>query len=98
MVEEIKECVPEVQIQEGQLVRSPDSRGLQHEETYMFQFGPFRKKWTVKPRVVDSKFALHPTVIERLKAPAVPQVGEVKLYRPSQLADHPSAKAYFKES
>lgn len=98
MVEEVRECVPEVQIQEGQLMRSPDPRGLQHEETYMFEFGPFRKKWTVKPRVVDSKFALHPTVIERLKAPAVPQVGEVKLYRPSQLADHPSAKAYFKES
>jgi hypothetical protein len=93
MVRELKDCVPEVR-----LVRYPDPYALQHEETFMFAIGPFRKKWAVKPRVVDNKFALHPTVIERLKATAVPQVGDVKPYRPSQLAEHPAALEFFAKS
>ena len=34
MVSELKECVPDVQINEDILVRSPDPTALQHEETF----------------------------------------------------------------
>ena len=95
MVEEIRECVPEVQIRDELLVRSPDPCALQHEETYMFAFGPIRKRWKVGPRTVDAKFPLHPSVLERLTAPTVPQLGDVKPYRPQQLAEHPAAKDFF---
>ena len=96
MVDELKECVPNVQIRKELLIRSPDPLALQHEETYMFKFGPFWKKWKTRPRTVDSHIALHPSVLVRLAAPAVPQLGEVKPYRPPQLANHPAAKKYYR--
>ena len=95
MVKELQECVPEVQINEDMLVRSPDPKALQHEETYMFKMGPIKILWASKPRVVDPMFALHPSVLERLDEDAVSHLGEVKPYRPEQLKDHPEAKKYF---
>lgn len=95
MVSELKECVPAIKINESMLVRSPDAKALQHEETYMFDLGFIKKRWAVKPRIVDSKFAIHSSVIDRLKADQVPQLGDVKPYRPAQLKDHPEAKDYF---
>ncbi len=95
MVNELKECVPEVQINENLLMRSGDSVALQHEETYIFEFGPFKKRWKVKPRLVDNKFPLHPSVLKRLKADKVPQLDVVKAYRPKQLKDHPQAKKFY---
>lgn len=95
MIKELQECVPELQINEEMLVRSPDPKGLQHEETYMFKFGPFQKRWSVKPRMVDPDFPLHPSVFERMDAEMVPQLGEMKTYRPVQLRDHLLAKKYF---
>ena len=97
MVSELKECVPDVQINEDILVRSPDPTALQHEETFMFELGPFYRKWPTKPRIVDPNFKLHPTVLERLKEESVPQLGEVKPYRPEQLKDHPQSAKYFKD-
>lgn len=96
MVEELRECVPNIRIRDDVLVRSPDHCGLQHEESYMFEYGPLKKKWKVKPREVEDKFPLHPSVVERLKATAVPQVGDVKPYRPAQLKNHPAVKNYYK--
>lgn len=91
MVEELKECVPSIQINESRLVRSPDPAGLQHKEIYMFNFGYFRKRWKTKPRILKSNFILHPSVYERLKLKNVPQLGEVKPYRPIQLEEHKEA-------
>lgn len=96
MISEIKECVPGIKINEDKLVRSGDPRALQHEETYMFNLGPIKRRWPTQPRIVDAKFELHPSVIERLKAEQVPQLGEVKPYRPQQLKDHPQAKDHYK--
>ncbi|MBL1404718.1 MAG: DUF2235 domain-containing protein [Rhizobiales bacterium] len=96
MVEELKECVPDIQINESILVRSPDPAGLQHKEIYMFNFGIIWKKWKVKPRVLNPNFILHPSVYDRLKESFVPQLGEVKPYRPVQLEKHDKAKKYFK--
>ncbi|WP_317054342.1 DUF2235 domain-containing protein [Roseovarius rhodophyticola] len=96
MVTELQECVPEIQINEDMLVRSPDPTAMQHEETYMFKFGPIKKKWPSKPRIVEPIFKLHPSVLERLKAQAVSHVGEMKPYRPEQIKDHPQAKKFYK--
>ena len=98
MIDELKECMPKVQINENMLVQSPDPGALQHEETYMFEFGPIKKLWKVKPRKVDTIFSLHPSVLERLSVEMVQQVGEVKQYRPDQLKEHPQAKEFYSSS
>jgi uncharacterized protein (DUF2235 family) len=95
MVDELKECAPEVKIREELLVRSPDPLGLQHQENFIFEFGPFKKKWKIGHREIHSKFGLHPSVVLRLAANAVPQDGEIKPYRPHQLKDHPMACSYY---
>ncbi len=95
MIEELIDCVPDIKINQEMLVRSPDPLGLQHEETHMFKLGPINVRWKVKPRKVDAFFNLHSSVHERLKADLVPQVDEVKQYRPAQLKDHPQANKYF---
>ncbi|MFA8440335.1 phospholipase effector Tle1 domain-containing protein [Yoonia sp.] len=97
MVDEFRECVPDVQINDDMLHIMPDPKGMQHEETYMFAFGPFKRRWPVKPREVVSFFELHPSVKERLDAELVSHVGEMRPYRPKGLKDHPKAKGYFDE-
>ena len=97
MVQELRECVPEILINDDQLVTSPDPKGMQHEETFMFKFGPFQKRWPTKPRMVNPDFPLHPTVLERLKADTVSHLGEMKPYRPEQLKDHLEARRFYEE-
>ena len=96
MLEELQECIPEVQINSNMLHLSPDPKGMQHEETYLFAYGPVKRKWPVHPRIVDAQFSLHPTVLERLQAGPVSHVGDMRAYRPEQLKDHPSATTFFK--
>lgn len=95
MLEELKECVPEVLVNSDKLYMAPDPTGMQHDETYMFDLGPIKKRWPSKPRTVDAGFALHPSVLVRLKADAVSHLGEMQPYRPKQLSDHPDAKELF---
>lgn len=95
MVCELKKCVPEIEINESMLVRNPDPLGLHHQEASMMTIGKFSIPWKIKPREVESEFRLHPTVLERLSANHVPHPTETKLYRPSQLANHPQAKDFY---
>lgn len=94
MVDELRQCVPEVQILEDKLVTSPDALSLQHDEQFMFSIGPFRKEWRRKTREVKVG-TLHETVLQRMRADAVPQMEEVKPYRPKALIDHPATKKYY---
>lgn len=96
MVEELKECIPNIRINKSMLVCSPDPEGLQHEETYMFDFGFIKKRWEVEPRIVDANYPLHPSVLKRLKYKNVPQLGDIMPYRPEQLKYHDKAKKYYK--
>lgn len=95
MIEELRECVPTIQINEEVLHRFPDAQGLQHREDEFFKFGWLVIPWRKKPRMVEAIFPLHPSVLERLGAGPVPQVGEIKPYRPSQLEGHQLTKKYF---
>jgi len=97
MVDELRECVPDVLINSDKLFLAPDPKGMQHEETYIFELGPFKKRWPSKPRMVDPNATLHPSVLERLNAGAVSHLGELHPYRPKQLSDHLEAKAFFQE-
>ena len=95
MVDELSECVPSIQINGNALNRAPDPRGLQHREDFMFAFGPIKIGWKKGIREVGDIFPLHPSVNERLMAGAVPQSGDVKPYRPSQLKHRETLKEFF---
>lgn len=97
MVEELRECVPSIRINDHMLNRSPDPLGLQHSEDAMVALGPIRIPWKKKVREVGDDFPLHPSVEERLRASAVAQSGTVKRYRPEQLRSRASLKSYYDE-
>ena len=104
MVEELKVAMGDaVTVLEDRLVTSPDPLGLQHSErTGMLNSQPSwlrivtrrRLVWTHATRDIHSQAQLHPTVLERLAAPHVPQMGEVKAYRPESLREHQQAQPY----
>lgn len=95
MLEELNECVPEVQINDEMLYLYPDPMGMQHEETFMFKYGPFKRRWPSEPREIHPGFPLHPSVLDRLGTERVSHVGEMRPYRPEQLRDHPGAKDFY---
>ncbi len=77
MIEELRNCVPEIQISD-QLYIYSDPLGLQHRETYLPGLKWLKIKWPAQIRYVDENFALHSSVITRLNADRVPQIGEVR--------------------
>jgi hypothetical protein len=95
MIEELMECVPDIQINANVLHVMPDAKGMQHEEIYMFNLGTLRKKWPSKPREISSAFPLHPTVIERMETELVSHLGDMRPYRPKQLKEHREANKFF---
>lgn len=95
MVDELRCCVPSVKVQRELLVTTPDPLGLQHEELLMFEKLGIKRKWRQTPRLVEPQFKLHPSVVERLQAPAVPHPSSMCCYRPVQLKDHPGAASFF---
>lgn len=97
MVDELKECVPSIRINENFLNRAPDPCGLQHREDAMVEVGPFRISWKKGIREVGDDFPLHPSVHERMRAKAVAQCAAVKPYRPAQLKARNDLKRYYEE-
>src|SRR3546814_21066570 len=95
MVGELKACIPSIQVQKEFLVTTPDPLGLQHDEVWMMKRWFFRKRWKRLPRLVESEFSLHPTVVERLKASAVLVPECSRRYRLPHLAGHPTETSYF---
>jgi hypothetical protein len=95
MLEELKECVPGIRINNDMLFVYPDPLGMQHEEKFMFSYGPFKRLWPSKPREINSGFPLHRSVLDRLGAEKVSHLGELRQYRPVQLRDHPEAREFY---
>jgi hypothetical protein len=86
------------------LVTTPDPLGLQHSErTAVLDSQPHwlrvltadRLTWRKAVREINPKAPLHSSVNERLAAAQVPQMGEIKPYRPESLRNHQDAKPYF---
>ena len=95
MVDELKECLSSVCVRDDMLCVTPDPRGLQHDEVWMVGSRIFRLRYARKPRIVDNQIPLHPTMLKRLKAQAVPKAGEMMPCRAVQLAGHPEARQFY---
>ena len=95
MVDELRECVPSIKINENYLNRAPDPLGLQHREDAIVRLGPISIPWKKGTREVGDDFPLHPSVQERMQATAVAQFGEVKPYRPQQLSKRCDLKRFY---
>lgn len=93
MVEELRDCVPTVLINENEIQMFGDYRGLQHEERWMVK--ALRLQWKRKPRYVFEDGELHSSVYDRFNAGPVPIVDEFKPYRPEQLRQHNKLKELF---
>lgn len=105
MVDEVKAAVPEIQIRGDLVATFPDPLGLQHDERQavldrqpeiLSRIAGDKLTWPSKVRSVPEAAVLHASVIERLRADAVPQMGETKPYRPDNLRSHPDAHVYFR--
>lgn len=106
MVDELKGVMgANIQIVSDRLVTSPDALALQHSErTAMLDAQPswFRRMtrdrvtWSWQIRKIPEEAYLHPTVPVRLAASAVPQMGEVKPYRPEAIRSHELAQKYYR--
>ncbi len=105
MVEELNAATKgAVVVLHNLLATSPDPLGLQHSErTGMLNAQPAWLRWFTGSRLVWShadrdihpEAQLHQSVLERLGASHVPQMGEVKPYRPASLRYHRDAQANY---
>ncbi|MVA97965.1 DUF2235 domain-containing protein [Nitratireductor sp. CAU 1489] len=106
MIDELKTAIPEIQIRAEMLVTSPDPLGLQHDEregvlgsqpALLRWLTRDRLTWTTQVRNIENQVTLHPSVKARFEADAVPQMGEVKAYRPSNLHNHSQVAKFYSE-
>lgn len=104
MLDELRAAIPEIHIRPEVLVTSPDPLGLQHDEregvlnaqpALLRWLTGNRLTWTTQARTIEDGVTLHPSVIARLDADAVPQMGEVKTYRPPNLQNHSQVSRFY---
>lgn len=104
MIDELKAAIPEVKLRPELLVTSPDPLGLQHDEReavlnwqppLLRRLTRDKLTWSEQIRSIGGGMVLHPSVIDRFEAAAVPQMGEVEPYRPSNLQCHPATSSYY---
>ena len=87
MVDELVEAVPSIKIRSNLLITSPDPYGLQHDEIASTK--QRLKLWTWRTKYRNAKWAdVHHTVLKRFKASEVPQLNDIKPYRPEALKEH----------
>ena len=95
MVEELRACMPGVAINEDRLHRAPDPLGIQHDERVFFSRWGIELRWPRHPRAIAPHIPLHPSVLTRMAADAVPQDDRVAPYRPEQLRDDPRTRDFY---
>jgi hypothetical protein len=95
---------PSITIMRDRLVTAPNALGLQHSErTALLDIQPGwlrlltlnRLTWRKAVRKINPQAQPHESVLLRLAAPHVQQMGEIEPYRPESLKDHELAKRYF---
>lgn len=106
MVDELKAAIPEIHVRSEILVTSPDPLALQHDEreslldsqpALLRRLTCSKLTWRKQVRTIKDGAVLHPSVIARFEAAAVPQMGEVKAYRPSNLQTHPQVTGFYRQ-
>ena len=105
MLDELKIAVDgSVQIRRELLVTWPDPFGLQHDERrrvldvqpkWLRTISGGKLTWRRGVRDVHPEAPLHPSVLERFSAASVPQMGQVKPYRPESLKEHSAVKQLY---
>jgi hypothetical protein len=105
MVGEVEKALGDsVMVLHDRLVTSPDALGLQHSErTGLLNLQPNWLRWISRGKLTWRKSVRKPhpqapldqSVLDRLAAVEVPQMGEIKPYRPDALRMHEEARGYF---
>ena len=95
MLQKLRDCVKNLNINEDMLVTSPNPLGMQYKEVQMFALGPIKRNWPMGPRSVHPNFSLHASVLERLRAARVSHIEEMKPYRPIEFRSHLKAKSFY---
>jgi uncharacterized protein (DUF2235 family) len=104
MVTELKAAIPKINVREEILVTSPDPLALQHDEiaakldgqpALLRRLTRDKLTWTKRVRDVGDTADIDQSVLDRMAAQAVPQMGEVTKYRPSNLLSHHRTKHFY---
>ncbi|CAO1655190.1 phospholipase effector Tle1 domain-containing protein [Parasphingorhabdus sp. NYA22] len=97
MAGELVSAVPTIEIQRNFLNTAPDPFGLQHDEIqsaldmqpkWVRWISRDKLTWGKRVRSIHPEAKLHQSVADRLSATAVPQMGDVKPYLPTNLKGH----------
>jgi hypothetical protein len=98
MVDELRTCVPQVRIEENELICWGSPTGRQHCEVQVSKERRGLLKllppWPSRHRVINPEAPLHPTVHARFSAESVPHCRAWAPYRPEALRKH-KAVAHF---
>ena len=107
MVDELRSALGDAVILRRELlVTAPDPLGLQHDErervldmqpSWLRRWSSGMLTWRRAAREIDQQAVLDPSVLVRLASPAVPQMGDVRPYRPRSLADHVLARDRYRD-
>lgn len=99
MLKELRVCVPEISVEDERLTIWGCPEGLQHcevqssrERTGLLKLVP---PWPSRARNIHPDAKLHPTVLARFSACAVPQCRQWAPYRPDVLRSHNAVLTYF---
>lgn len=105
MVDELAEVLGEhVRIRKELLATAPDPLALQHDERqslldiqpgWLRAISGDKLTWRRKVREVHPEATLHGSVLARFSAKSVPQMGDVKSYRPASLREHRAVAQYY---
>lgn len=103
MLEELATIPRPPMMNTGMLNRAPDHAGLQHDEVKASLNGWFpawwprllRFGWKPRTRAIKDGAALHPSVLARFAATAVPSYDAVGSYRPQNLRQHGAVSALY---
>lgn len=107
MVGELEKAVPSIQIRGDVLRVWPDPLGIQHDEiegmlnrqpSWLRALTRERFTWRRISREVPERAMLHDSVVRRLEAATASHMGRLKVYRPTNLVGHETAKTFYATS
>ena len=98
MIDELKAIDNPPHINDAMLRLFPDAGAAQHDEVKSSHdnWMPSFLAWKEKPRKINIKASLHPTVINRFEKQSVAQYDELKPYQPIGLRKHVKVQHFYK--
>ena len=98
MIDELKAIDNQPYLNDAMLRLFPDAGAAQHDEVKSSHdnWMPSFLAWKEKPRKINIKASLHPTVINRFEKQSVAQYDELKPYQPIGLRKHVEVQHFYK--